>query len=110
AACGLKRFRSSSTPGMGGDSGWYWMEQRAARPKNGRPLQNLPPTTHGDFVAAVPSRAFRDGTGILMLELSHYWEWTCLLCRANALEPCAEPIGSYRKKGHFHLAGNLLDG
>src|SRR4029077_16948478 len=48
------------------------MEHTAARPKNGRPLQNLPPTTHGDFVAAVPSRAFRDGTGIFMVKLSHY--------------------------------------
>jgi len=48
------------------------MEQTAARPKNGRPLQNLPPTSLGGFVAAVPSRAFRDGTGIFMVKLSHY--------------------------------------
>jgi hypothetical protein len=30
------------------------MQQTAARPKNGRPLQNLPATTHGGFAAAVP--------------------------------------------------------
>src|SRR4029077_18304174 len=48
------------------------MEQTAARPKNGRPLQNLPPTTPGGFVAAVPSRAFRDGACIFMVKLSHY--------------------------------------
>src|SRR5258708_31135989 len=48
------------------------MGQTAARPKNGRPLQNLPRTTHSGFVAAVPSRAFRDGTGIFMVKLSHY--------------------------------------
>src|SRR5258708_2237744 len=40
------------------------MEQTAARPKSGRPLQNLQPTTQGGFVAADPSRAFRDGSGI----------------------------------------------
>jgi hypothetical protein len=50
------------------------MEQTAARPKNGRPLQNLPPSTHGGFVAAIPSRAFRDGTGIFVVKLSHYRE------------------------------------
>src|SRR5712691_4965323 len=44
------------------------MEQTAARPKNGRPLLNQPPTTHGGFVAAVPSRAFRDGTGIFKVK------------------------------------------
>jgi hypothetical protein len=66
---------------MGGDSVWYWMQQTAARPKNGRPLQNLPPTTLGGFVAAVPSRVFRDGTGIFIVKLSHYlrltllWRW-----------------------------------
>src|SRR5713101_6013131 len=57
-----------------GDSAWYWMEQPAARPENGRPLQNLLPTTHSVFVAAVLSRAIRDGTGILMVKLSHYRE------------------------------------
>jgi hypothetical protein len=51
---------------LDGDSAWYCIEQTAARPKNGRPLQNLPPSTHGGFVAAVPSRAFRDGTGIFV--------------------------------------------
>src|ERR1700676_3186924 len=47
------------------------MEQNAARPKSGQPLRNLLPTTHG-FVAAVPSRVCRDGTGIFMVKLSHY--------------------------------------
>ena len=37
---------------QGGDSAWYWMEQTAARPKNGRPLQDLLPTSHVGFVAA----------------------------------------------------------
>ena len=50
------------------------MEQTAARQKNGRPLQNLPPSTHGGFVAAIPSRAFRDGTGIFVVKLAHYRE------------------------------------
>ena len=46
----------------------------AARPKNGRPLQN--PTAFGEdgFVAAVPSREFRDGTGMFTVKLSHYPE------------------------------------
>jgi len=57
------------------------VEQTAARPKNGRPLQNLPPTTIRGFVAAVPftvsvhgepCRDFRDGTGIFVVKLSHY--------------------------------------
>jgi len=48
----------------GSDSAWYWKEKTAARPKIGRPLQNLPPTTHGGFAAVVLPRAFRDGTGI----------------------------------------------
>ena len=55
-----------------GDSALVLMEQTAARPKSGRPLQNLPPTTPGGFVAAVPSRAFRDGTGTFVFKLSHY--------------------------------------
>jgi hypothetical protein len=44
----------------------------AALPKNGRPLQN--PTASGEdgFVAAVPSREFRDVTGIVTVKLSHY--------------------------------------
>jgi hypothetical protein len=49
------------------------MEKTAARPKIGRLLQNLPPTTDGGFVAVVPfkvsvhgepSRAFRGGRSI----------------------------------------------
>jgi hypothetical protein len=47
------------------------MKQKTARPKNGRPLQNPPPRRQDDFVAAVQSRAFRDGTGIFMVKLSH---------------------------------------
>ena len=68
----------------GGDSAWYWMDKTGARPKNGRPLQNLSPTTHGGFVAAVPSRAFRDGTGIFIVKLNHYakrsplWNHLCI--------------------------------
>src|SRR6266481_249945 len=50
--------------------GLRWSKRLPAQ-KNGRPLQNLTPTTHGGFVAAVPSRAFRDGTGIFMVILSH---------------------------------------
>src|SRR4029077_4235365 len=38
----------------GRDSAWYWMDQTAPPPKNGRPLQTLPQTRHGGFVAAVP--------------------------------------------------------
>jgi hypothetical protein len=57
----------------GSNSAWYWIEKTAASPKIGRPLQNLPRTLHGGFVAVVPftvsvqgepPRAFRDGTGI----------------------------------------------
>src|SRR5258708_35277822 len=70
----------------GGDSAWYWIEQTAARPKNGRPLQNLPPTSLGGFVAAVPSRAFRDGTGIFMVKLSHYRLWKELPRKHRGLE------------------------
>src|ERR1700747_607564 len=50
------------------------MERTAARPKNGRPLQNLPATMHGGFVAAFPSRVFRDGTGIFIVKLNRYSE------------------------------------
>ena len=42
------------------------MERTAARPKTGRPLQNLLPIRQDGFVEAVPSRAFRDGTGIFL--------------------------------------------
>jgi hypothetical protein len=47
------------------------MEQTATRPKNRRPLQNLLPTTQDRFVAAAPSRVFRDGTGRFMVKRSH---------------------------------------
>ena len=67
------------------------MEQTAARPKDGRPLQNLPPATHGGFVAAVPSRAFRDGTGIFMVKLNYHLELHVgdiyLAARQNARQP-----------------------
>ena len=46
-------------------------EQTAARPKNARPLQS-PLPRQDDFVAAVPSRVLRDGTGIFMVKVSHY--------------------------------------
>ncbi len=42
---------------------WVWMEQKAARPKNGRLLQNLLAIWHAGFVAAILSRVFRDGMG-----------------------------------------------
>src|SRR5216683_2034419 len=45
-------------------------KQTAARPKNGRPLQNQLPTKHDGFVAAVPSLVFRDGTEIFLFDLS----------------------------------------
>src|SRR5579864_5885584 len=48
------------------------MALTAARPKSGRPLQHPNPTRQNGFVAAVPSRAFRDGTGIFPVKLSHY--------------------------------------
>ena len=47
-----------------------WIKRLPAQ-KNGRPLQNLTPTTLGGFVAAVPSRAFRDGTGIFTGKTEH---------------------------------------
>jgi hypothetical protein len=47
-------------------------KQTAARPQNGRPLQYPPPTCKDGFVAAVSSRDFRDGTGIITIELNHY--------------------------------------
>jgi hypothetical protein len=47
------------------------MEQTAARPKNGRPLQNPLLTRQEGFVEAVPARAFRDGTGPFTVNLSH---------------------------------------
>ena len=68
-------------------AGW---SKRLPAQKNGRPLQNLPPTTQGGFVAAVPSRGFRDGTGIFMVKLSHCRIRStaalgCLLCRRRDL-------------------------
>ena len=57
---------------FGADSACYWMEQTVARPKIGRPLHNLPSTMLGGFLAAVPSRAFRDGTGVFMVKLGDY--------------------------------------
>jgi hypothetical protein len=41
------------------------MTLSGARPKNGRPLQNLPHPVKDGFVEAGPSRVFRDGPGIL---------------------------------------------
>jgi len=46
------------------------MNQTAARPKNGRLLQNPAASKENGFVAAVPSREFRDGTGIFAVKLS----------------------------------------
>ena len=46
--------------------------QTAARPKNGRPLQNPTAPRQDGFVAAVPSREFRDGTGTFTVKLSQY--------------------------------------
>jgi hypothetical protein len=43
------------------------MWKKAARPKNGRPLQKQ----YG-FVEAGPSHAFRDGPGIFVVKLSYY--------------------------------------
>ena len=43
-------------------------ETKAARPNCGRPLQKL--ARRLGFVAASPSRVFRDGEGIFRLELS----------------------------------------
>ena len=59
-------------PLCGSNSIGFWMEQKAARPKIGRPLRNLLPTLQGGFVSAIPSRAFRDGMGIFTVKLSHY--------------------------------------
>ena len=63
-------IESQFAGGFRRDSLWFWMEQTAARPKNGRPLQNLLRTRHYGFVEAVPSRVFRDGTGIFVVKLS----------------------------------------
>jgi hypothetical protein len=41
----------------------FWMKLTAARPKNGRPLQNPIPSKQDGFVEAFPSRAFRGGKG-----------------------------------------------
>jgi hypothetical protein len=54
-------------PRFGSDSLGFWMEQSAVRPKNGRPLQDLLSTRRNGFVSSVASRAFRDGTGIFMV-------------------------------------------
>jgi hypothetical protein len=76
------------------------MEQTAARPKNGRPLQNLSLVTLRGFVAVVPftvsvhgepSRAFRDGTGIFKIKLSHYQgsqEWKSCDYLSLLYAPC----------------------
>src|ERR1019366_6711873 len=53
---------------FGSDSVWPWMERPSARPKNGRPLQNLLSTIHYGFVEAVPSQVLRDGTGTFQTE------------------------------------------
>ena len=47
------------------------MEQTAARPMNGQPLQNPLLTRQDGFVEAVPARAFWDGTGASTVHLSH---------------------------------------
>jgi hypothetical protein len=57
-------------PGLAG-SACFWMKQRAARPQNGRSLQNQPLTPQDGFVAPVPSRVFRDATGIVVVKLRH---------------------------------------
>src|SRR5579864_6035693 len=46
------------------------MEQTASRSKNGRSLQNLPPTRRDAYVEAVAYRVFRDGTGTFTVKLS----------------------------------------
>src|SRR5580700_5388792 len=48
------------------------LNQTAASPQNGRPLQNPTPKWHNGFVAAVPSRVFRDGTGIFEVKLCRH--------------------------------------
>jgi hypothetical protein len=48
----------------------FGAERKAARPKDGRPLQNPPPARPSGFVTAFPSRAFQDGMGIFGLKLS----------------------------------------
>jgi hypothetical protein len=57
----------SARSAWAGGSGWFQAERKAARPKNGRPLQNLPRSMRDGFVAAVLSRDFRDRTGIFFL-------------------------------------------
>src|SRR6204780_5701521 len=61
----------------------------AARPTNGRPLQNPAASGEDGFVAAVPSREFRDGTGIFTVKLSHYHRFNQLVLR-DLLEGRAE--------------------
>src|SRR4029077_589803 len=52
---------TTSRSETGGDSNCNWMERTGARPKSGRPLQNLPPTPHGGFAAAVTCFPGRNG-------------------------------------------------
>jgi hypothetical protein len=54
------------------DSVWSSTEQKAARPDNGRPLQNPAPKMNDGFVAADPFRAFRNGSGIFMVKVNHH--------------------------------------
>jgi hypothetical protein len=45
------------------------MKEKAARPENGWHLRNQTPAGNGGFVAAVPSRVHRDGTGRIVINL-----------------------------------------
>jgi hypothetical protein len=46
---------------------YFCRDEKTARPQTGRPLQNPLPALHDGFVAASPSRGFRDGLGIFVV-------------------------------------------
>ena len=82
-----------------------WKKQKRARPKCGRPLQNLPATALDGFVAADPSRAFRDGPGILMVLLQ---PWAAVPSRAKSPDQLETELDRTRPSCSEHGIGSGL--
>lgn len=65
--------------------------QTDARPQNGRPLQRPPQIPRNGFVAAFPSRVFRDGKGMIAINTESRRENWCGITSALA-------VGTHRNR------------
>src|ERR1700692_3200401 len=75
----MTRFYATARvmPNRGSASDELCAKQTATRPQNGRHLQDPPQISRNGFVAAFPSRVFRDGKGIFAInaELRKEFSW-----------------------------------